>query len=314
MGSSFIIVTFELGRDIESAAQDVRDRVAGVLRDLPRDIDPPIVSKLDNDQSPILSIALVGNRSARELTELADKVAKVQLERSSGVGEVEIVGGVERAISVWVDADRLAAYQIPITAVRDAIANQNAESPGGNVTSELRERTLRTFGKIADPEKFNDLVVATINRTPIRVRDIGRAEDGTKEPRTLARLNGVPTVTLDIRRQSDANTVEVIEGVKAKLAAISAELPPDVKLEVIRDQSRYIYEALHEIKVHLILGSILACLVVLLFMKDWRAMVIAGGRHSHLGHRHLRHDVGAGFHLEQRHHAGAGAHGRHRDR
>ena len=276
MGSSFIIVTFELGRDIESAAQDVRDRVAGVLRDLPRDIDPPIVSKLDNDQSPILSIALVGNRSARELTELADKVAKVQLERSSGVGEVEIVGGVERAISVWVDADRLAAYQIPITAVRDAIANQNAESPGGNVTSELRERTLRTFGKIADPEKFNDLVVATINRTPIRVRDIGRAEDGTKEPRTLARLNGVPTVTLDIRRQSDANTVEVIEGVKARLPAISAELPPDVKLEVIRDQSRYIYEALHEIKVHLVLGSILACLVVLLFMKDWRAMIIAG--------------------------------------
>jgi hydrophobic/amphiphilic exporter-1 (mainly G- bacteria), HAE1 family len=276
MGSSFVIVTFELNRDIESAAQDVRDRVATVLRDLPREVDPPIISKLDNDQSPILSIALVGNRSARELTELADKIVKVQLERSSGVGEVEIVGGVERAISVWVDADRLAAYQIPITAVRDAIVNQNAESPGGNVTSEYREKTLRTFGKIVDPEKFNDLVVATINRTPIRVRDIGRAEDGTKEPRTLARLNGVPTVTLDIRRQSGANTVEVIEGVKEKLGSIAAELPPDVKLEVIRDQSRYIYEALHEIKVHLVLGSVLACLVVLLFMKDWRAMVIAG--------------------------------------
>ena len=276
MGSSFVIVTFDLGRDIESAAQDVRDRVSSVLRNLPRDIDPPIVSKLDNDQSPILSIALVGNRSARELTELADKVVKVQLERSSGVGEVEIVGGVERAISVWVDADRLAAYQIPITAVRDAIVNQNAESPGGNVTSELREKTLRTFGKVTDPAKFDDLVVATINRTPIRVRDIGRAEDGTKEPRTLARLNGIPTVTLDIRRQSDANTVAVIEGVKEKLASIAGELPPDVKLEVIRDQSRFIYEALHEIKVHLILGSILACLVVLLFMKDWRAMVIAG--------------------------------------
>ncbi|HTD67809.1 MAG TPA: efflux RND transporter permease subunit, partial [Candidatus Limnocylindria bacterium] len=276
MGSSFVIATFDLGRDIESAAQDVRDRVASVLRDLPRDVEPPIISKLDNDQSPILSIALVGNRSARELTELADKVVKVQLERSAGVGEVEILGGVERAISIWVDADRLAAYQIPITAVRDAIVSQNADSPGGNVTSDLREKTLRTFGKIADPAKFNDLVVATINRTPIRVRDIGRAEDGTKEPRTLARLNGIPTVTLDIRRQSDANTVAVIEGVKEKLAAVAAELPPDVKLEVIRDQSRFIYEALHEIKVHLVLGSILACLVVLLFMKDWRAMVIAG--------------------------------------
>ncbi len=275
-GSSFVIVTFELDRDIESAANDVRDRVSSVLRDLPIEADPPIISKLDNDQSPILTLALSGDRSARELTELADKVVKVQIERSGGVGEVQIVGGVERAINVWVDADRLAAYGIPITAVRDAIVRQNAEAPGGNVTSGYREKTLRTFGKIDDPAKFNDLVVATINGSPIHVRDIGRAEDGTKEPRTLARLNGIPTVTLDILRQSDANTVAVIEGVKTKMAEVIASLPPGVKLEVIRDQSHYIYEALHEIKIHLVLGSFLACLVVLLFMKDWRAMVIAG--------------------------------------
>jgi HAE1 family hydrophobic/amphiphilic exporter-1 len=275
-GNSFVIVTFELDRDIETAANDVRDRVSSVLRDLPIEADPPIISKLDNDQSPILTIALSGDRSARELTELADKIVKVHLERSTGVGEVEIVGGIERAINVWVDADRLAAYQIPITAVRDAIVRQNADSPGGNVTSGLREKTLRTMGKITDPAQFNDLVVATVNGSPIRVRDIGRAEDGTKEPRTLARLNGVPTVTLDIRRQSDANTVAVIEGVKSKLAEVEEALPPDVKLEVVRDQSRYIYEALHEIKVHLVLGSVLACLVVLLFMKNWRAMIIAG--------------------------------------
>ncbi|MEO6035800.1 MAG: efflux RND transporter permease subunit [Verrucomicrobiota bacterium] len=275
-GSSFVIVTFELNRDIESAANDVRDRVSSVLRKLPLEADPPVISKLDNDQSPILSIALAGDRSARELTELADKIVKVHLERSRGVGEVQIVGGLKRAINIWVDKDRLAAYQIPITAVRDAIVRQNADAPGGNVTSGFREKTLRTFGKIDDPAKFGDLVVANINGSPIRVRDIGRAEDGTKEPRTLARLNGVPTVTLDIRRQSDANTVEVIKGVKAKLAGVAAALPPDVKLEVVRDQSLYIVEALHEIKVHLVLGSILACLVVLLFMKDWRAMVIAG--------------------------------------
>lgn len=275
-GSSFVIVTFELNRDIETAANDVRDRVSSVLRDLPLEADPPIISKLDNDQSPILSVALSGDRSARELTELADKIVKVHLERSGGVGEVQIVGGIERAINVWVDADRLAAYQIPITAVRDAIVRQNADSPGGNVTSGFREKTLRTFGKIDDPAKFNDLVVATRNGSPIRVRDIGRAEDGTKEPRTLARLNGIPTVTLDILRQSDANTVEVIKGVKEKLGEVIDALPQDVKLEVIRDQSRYIEEALHEIKVHLVLGSFLACLVVLLFMKDWRAMVVAG--------------------------------------
>jgi len=123
-GISFIIVTFELDRDIDAAAQDVRDRVATVLRDLPRDADPPTISKSDNDQSPVLSLALSGNRSQRELTEIADKIVKTQIERSPGVGEVEIVGGLERAINVWVDADRLAAYQIPITSVRDAVERQ----------------------------------------------------------------------------------------------------------------------------------------------------------------------------------------------
>lgn len=275
-GSSFVIVTFELNRDIETAANDVRDRVSTVLRDLPIESDPPIISKLDNDQAPVLSIALAGDRSTRELTELADKVVKVQMERSAGVGEVEIVGGLERAINVWVDAERLAAYQVPISAVREAIIRQNADAPGGNVTSGLRETRLRTIGKIRDPELFNELVVANINGTPIRVRDIGWAEDGTKEPRTLARLNGVPTVTLDIRRQSDANTVAVIQGIKDKLPEIAELLPPDVKLQVVRDQSRYIEEALHEIKVHLVAGSFLACLVVLLFMRDWRAVVTAG--------------------------------------
>jgi HAE1 family hydrophobic/amphiphilic exporter-1 len=274
-GNSFIIVTFELNRDIEAAAQDVRDRVARVQRDLPRDADPPTVSKSDNDISPVLSIALTGERSQRELTELADKIVKVQLERSAGVGEVEIFGGLQRCINVWVDADRLAAYQIPITAVREAIERQNANIPGGNVTTSLREQTLRTLGRLEDAKAFNDLVVSTRNGSPIRVRDIGWAEDGTKEQRTLSRLNGVPTVSLDVRRQSGANTVAVIEGVKQKLGAVQAQLPADVKMEIIRDQSRYIYEALHEINRHLILGSILACLVVLAFMRNWRATVIA---------------------------------------
>ncbi len=274
-GVSFVTVTFELNRDIEAAAQDVRDRIGKVLRDLPRDADPPTVLKSDNDLSPVLSIALSGERSQRELTELADKIVKVQVERSFGVGEVEIVGGLERAINVWVDADRLAAYKIPITAIRDAVNRQNANIPGGNVTTSLREQSLRTMGRIADAKGFDQLVLATRNGLPIRVRDIGRAEDGTKEQRSSARLNGVPSVTLDVRRQSGANTVAVIEGVKEKLARIQAQLPADVRMEVIRDQSRYIYEALSEINKHLILGSVLACLVVLAFMRNWRPMVIA---------------------------------------
>jgi HAE1 family hydrophobic/amphiphilic exporter-1 len=274
-GSSFTMVTFELNRDIDVAAQDVRDRVATVLRNLPRDADPPTISKSDTDQSPIMTIAVSGNRSRRELTELADKIVKTQIERAPGVGEVEVVGGLERAINVWVDADRLAAYQIPITAVRAAVERQNANTPGGNVTTDLREQTLRTLGRLTDSKAFNDLVIATRGGSPVRVRDIGSAEDGTKEQRSFSRLNGEPNVTLEVLRQSGANTTAVIEGVKKRMRALASQLPGDVKLEVIRDQSRYIYEALHEIQTHLILGSILASLVVLLFMRNWRATVIA---------------------------------------
>src|SRR3954454_9121567 len=175
-GNSFVLATFNLRRDIDAAAQDVRDRVATVVRDLPDDADPPIVSKFDNDSSPVVTIALSGSRSVRELSELADKIVKAQLERSEGVGEISIAGDLERTINIWVEADKLIAYQIPITAVRDALVNQNAEVPGGNVTGDLRERNLRTMGRLVDPTQFNDLVITTVNGTPVRVRDIGRAE------------------------------------------------------------------------------------------------------------------------------------------
>ncbi|HEY2930584.1 MAG TPA: efflux RND transporter permease subunit [Acidobacteriota bacterium] len=275
-GTSFVIATFNLDRDIDTAAQDVRDRVATVVRDLPRDADPPIVSKFDNDSTPVLTIAVSGPRPLRELTEIADKVVRQQLERSEGVGEIRMQGGLQRAINIWVDADRLAAYQIPITQIRNALVRQNADIPGGNITGAVNEHTLRTMGRIVDPKLFNDLVITTINGTPVRVQDIGWAEDGTKEQRSTSRLNGVPTVTLEVRRQSGANTVAVIEAVKANMRRIESQLPADIKLMPIRDQSRYIYEALHEITIHLILGSILACLVVLAFMRNWRSTLIAG--------------------------------------
>src|SRR5881628_2925063 len=274
-GTVIIIVTFNLNRQIDVAAQDVRDKVAIAVRNLPREILPPIISKFDNDQAPVITIALSGERSVRELTEVADKTVRPLLERSTGVGEVRIVGGLPRAVNVWVDPDRLAAYQIPISNVRDAVVRQNADLPGGNVTAGLNESSLRTMGRIAEPRAFNDLVVATLSGVPVRVRDIGYAEDGTKEQRSAARLNGVPTVIMEVRRQSGENTVAVIEGVKGKLARLRDQVPPDVSLEVIRDQSRYIYAALHEINLHLVLGSILASLVVLAFMRSWRSTFIA---------------------------------------
>jgi len=275
-GATVVVATFLLERDIDVAAQDVRDRVTSAMGELPREMDLPSVAKFDNESSPILSVAVSGERPLRELTDLADRIVKVQLERSPGVGEIRMVGGLERAINVWIDADRLAAMQLPITTVRDAILTQNSRVPGGNVTTPTVERSLRTLGRLSDAQAFDELVLATREGTPIRVRDVGWAEDGTKEQRSVARLDDVPTVTLELRRQSGANTVAVIEGVKRTIEELRAQLPPDIRLEILRDQSRYIHAALHEITVHLVLGSILACLVVLVFMRSWRSTLIAG--------------------------------------
>jgi HAE1 family hydrophobic/amphiphilic exporter-1 len=274
-GTSNVFAVFDLERDINVAAQDVRDRIGPVMRQLPDQTLAPFVAKSNADDAEALSIAVTGNLSVRELTEIADKIVRPRIERSSGVGEVSMFGGLERAINVWVDADRLAAHTLPISEVQNALARQNQDAPGGNVTAGPVERILRTTGRITKPEHFNDLVIRTVNGVPLRVRDIGWAEDGTKEQRSLARLNGVPTVVLEVRSQIGANTIEVIRSVKANMARAEGELPPGVRLEIIRDQSRYIEAALHEIDKHLVVGSILACLVVFAFMRSWRSTAIA---------------------------------------
>ncbi len=275
-GNSIVLVTFDLSRDIDVAAQDVRDRVAAIVRLLPQDTDPPIIAKFNNENVPVITIALSGDRTVRELTEIADKLVKPQIERSLGVGEVQIVGGADRAISIWADAERLEAYNLSIRDVLNALRQQNANIPGGNVTSPEREESIRTIGRIEDPRDFNELVVKTVNGSPIRVEDIGYAEDGSREQRSMARLNGKPTVVMGVRRQSGANTVATIDAVKANMERVQAQLPADVRMEVIQDQSRFIKAALHEINVHLVLGSIFACLVVMAFMRSWRSTIIAG--------------------------------------
>src|SRR5690349_16285812 len=234
-GTAIVIATFKLDRNLESATQDVRDRVNTLGRTLPEDATPPVIQKFDNDSTPVMTIALSADRSLRELTELGDKVVRPQLERIGGVGEVRVVGGLDRAINVWIDADRLAAYQISISQIRQAIERQNADVPGGNVNTGKEELTLRTLGRFTDPRQFGDLVIANVNGSPVRLRDVGRVEDGTKEQRSFSRLNGIPTVTLDIRRQSGANTVEVINGLKAASPRVAGHLPKDVKREVGRD-------------------------------------------------------------------------------
>jgi HAE1 family hydrophobic/amphiphilic exporter-1 len=273
--TSLLILTFNLNRDIDAAAQDVRDALSPILPRLPRNIDPPTVRKMDTDSSPIMSLVLSGQREPRELYVLADRYIKGVIESAPGVGDVQISGASDRAVQVEVFAERLAAYQLSITQVREALARQNAEIPGGRVDAGARELTLRTQGRFAHPRDFAELVVARRDETPIRLKDLGRVSNSQKEKRTLARLDGVPAVVLQVQRQSGANTIEVIQAVKDRLVRAEALLPKDVKLQVIQDQSRYIKAALEEIRVHLILGSILASAVVLLFMKSWRSTLIA---------------------------------------
>ena len=205
---------------------------------MPEDATPPVVQKFDNDSTPVVTIALTADRSIRELTELADKTVRVQLERVGGVGEVRVVGGLDRAINIWIDAERLAAYQIPITAVRTALSRQNADIPGGNVNTGREELVLRTLGRYPDARAFEDLVIATIDGSPIRLRDVGRVEDGTKEQRSLSRLNGIPTVSLEIRGNQGKRSS--YQGTQAGIAAVTSQLPEDVKLESSRSV------ALHE--------------------------------------------------------------------
>jgi HAE1 family hydrophobic/amphiphilic exporter-1 len=274
-GSSIVLITFALNRDIDAAVQDIRDAVSALGNRLPRTVDPPVVQKSDLDSSPIMTIAVSGEKTPSELYFMADRFVKSVIESSQGVGQVTISGAAERAIKVDIDAKRLAAYGMTILQVRDALIRQNTEVPGGRVDEGLRERALRTLGRVPTADKFPELVIDTVNGVPIRLEDLGTVSDANKEVRTISRLDGVPTVTLSVQRQSGENTVRVIQGVKEKLERARGLLPPDVRVAVIQDQSRYILAALHEIESHLLSGSVLACLTVLLFMRSWRSTLIA---------------------------------------
>lgn len=274
-GSSIVMVTFNLNRNLDAAVQDVRDAVARVGNRLPPGLDPPVVQQQDLDSSPIMTMAVSGPRSSRELYVLADRYVKNVIESAPGVGEVSISGASDRAVQVNIDARRLAAHRVSIMEIRDALQRQNAEIPGGRVDAGNRELTLRTLGRVPHARDFPNLVVSTVNGATIRLSDLGDVVDGTKEERRLARLNGLPAVVLQVQRQSGANTVETIAAVKERLPRATELLPPEVSVTVIQDQSRYINAALHEIQGHLISGSILATITVLVFMRSWRSTLIA---------------------------------------
>jgi len=274
-GFSRVIILFRIERDLEAAAQDVRDKVGAMLGQLPDGTDPPVVEKFDPDVTPVLFLAVSGDRDPRELTEIAKKRVKDPLESLPGVGAIKIIGGREREVQIILDPHRLEALELSVGEVARSLAAQNVEIPGGRLVQKGREAVLRTLGRVDRVEDFEQLVVAVRHGTPIRVADIGRAVDGVVEPRTLSRYNGRNALTLLVRKQSGANTVATVDEVVHRLDEIRRGLPPGVDVTVTRDQAYFIRVALEAVQEHLIIGALLASVVVFLFMGNWRATLIA---------------------------------------
>ena len=274
-GISQIFVTFVLEKPVDIAANEVRDKVATILDDFPPGTNPPVIEKLDPDATPILAIVVSGRRSAREITEVADKRIKRQIETVNGVGSLTFVGDRKREIQIELDADRLAGYGLSVDRVKQALQQQNTEIPGGRITKGQREEGLRTLGRIERVEDFTRLIVADVKGAPVRVADIGRAVDGIEEPRTLSRLNGENAVSLLVRKQSGTNTVQVVDRVRRRLDEVRRILPPDIRVVEVRDLSRFIRRSMHDVQEHLILGAVLASIVVFFFIRNLRAAIIA---------------------------------------
>jgi HAE1 family hydrophobic/amphiphilic exporter-1 len=274
-GVSLVVVEFELDRDPDVASQDIRSKIETIRRDLPADIDPPVVQKFDPAAQPIISLALSSESTPLpQLTSLADEDIRRALENVRGVGEVRLAGGLEREIRVYLHPDRLQALGVSVAEVRAALQAQNLEAPAGRLERGPTETLVRVTGRITDPAQFNDIIVANRNGAPIRLRDVATAEEGTEEERSVAFVNGERAVSLDILKISGANTVEVADGVSAAIARIRGTLPPGTQLQVVRDNSVQIRQSVEDVIHELLLGAILTIVIVMLFLNDWKATAI----------------------------------------
>jgi len=274
-GISQVIVTFRLEKNADVAAQEVRDRINRILPLLPRTITQPTIEKQDPDAAPILTIAVTAKKPIRDVTEYTDKVLRRRLESTDGVGQVLVIGGRKRQINVWVDADRLHAYNLTVNDVSRALLSQNADIPGGRIDQGPQSITMRTRGRVDAPDEFGTLVLRQVEGHPVQINDVARVDDGVADVTTLANIDGDPTVLLMIRKQSGTNTVEVVNNVKERLAELRQALAPGYELRIVRDQAEFIEASFRSVQEHLIVGSFLAAFVVLLFLGNFRSTIIA---------------------------------------
>ncbi|HEX9246910.1 MAG TPA: efflux RND transporter permease subunit [bacterium] len=271
---SIVIAQFVLEKNIDVAAQEIQNKINGIP-DLPAGIDPPTVSKFDPSAIPVMTLALSANRPVRDISEYADKVLRPQLESTLGVGQVTLTGDQPRQINVWVDPDRLASYGLPVTSVLQAVQNQNVQLPAGHVDQGNTQLTVRALSRITSPQELANVGLATRDGQPVRIGDVARIEDGAAEPVTTANVNGTPAVLLQIQKQSGTNTLNVVHALKERLRTIEPLLASGYHLRIVRDQAVFVEASTGAVQEHLIIGSILAALVVLVFLWNWRSTLIA---------------------------------------
>ncbi len=274
-GYAFTFAEFQLESDENIVAQDVRDKIAGIRADLPDDMEEPVIQKFDPMAQPIISLAIAGNRSTRELTLIAKEDIKKVLESTAGIGNVELVGGEEREILVELDLTSLEAYNLSIFEVQNKIAAASLELPAGKLERGDRDVAIRTLGKITSVDQLANTVIKNEQGVQVLLRDIATIKDTTKEVESISRLNGRRAVGLDLVKQSGANEVDVAAAVKARLAELEKTLPSDIEITVAADKSKFTEEAVHDVIVNIIYGGLLAVIVIFFFLADTRATIIS---------------------------------------
>lgn len=274
-GRSVIRVEFDLEVDLETAANDVRDKVSRALRNLPQDADPPIVSKADADASPIVFLNVRSDqRSMLELTEIAERTFKERLQTIPGVSEISIWGERRYAMRMWMDPFRLAASGLTPLDVRNALIRENVELPSGLIEGGSVELTVRTLGRLVTPEDFNSLILLQQGDRIVRFKDIGYAELGAENERTLMRMNGVPMVGVVVVPQPGSNHIEIADEFYKRVDQIKKDLPADITLGYGFDTTEYIRESITEVEQTIYMAFILVVLIIFLFLRDWRTTII----------------------------------------
>ncbi|WP_255416952.1 efflux RND transporter permease subunit [Erythrobacter sp. HKB08] len=276
-GVSIVNLEFELEEDADLKAQEVRDKMSRLAADLPDDSEPPVIEKVDPDAAPILSVLLSGDMPIRNLTTFADEEVKERLQRVPGVGSVELVGGREREMRIWLDAAAMRARGVTADDVLGAIQRENAELPGGRLVTEGRTRQfgIRTLAEARTAAEFAAIpILYRPNGQTVRIGDVGRVEDSIEDEESYAQLDGEPGVVLEVRKQSGENTVAVAEQIRAEIESIRTTAPEGVNFIIARDTSRFIEQAIGDVLFDLFIAVVLVVAVTFLFLLSWRATVI----------------------------------------